>query len=175
MVIFLKKAFVLLAALAALPLSALAADTTSATASSSLSVTVMTPVALSCPSTIAFQVVEHASGTTTSAPKEVACSVTGGPASGSVTSQILSWAVTDLTDGGLNTLLATHIAAGQTSGGTFLNATAASTPLALFTDASSTSMTGTYDFYLQAQIPAAQAAASYDGTITFALDVVYTP
>jgi hypothetical protein len=169
-----KKSLVILAVMAALPLAALAADTTSATTSSTLNVTVMTPVALTCPTTIAFQVVQHATGTTNSAPKAVACSVTGGPAATTVTSQILSWSVTDLTSG-TDTLSASAIAASQTSGGTFVAATAASTPIALFTDAASTSMTDTYDFYLQAQVPASQAAAAYTGTVTFALDVVYTP
>jgi hypothetical protein len=170
-----KKSLVILAVMAALPLVALAADTTSATTSSSLNVTVMTPVALTCPTTIAFQVVQHATGITNSAPKAVECTVTGGPAATTVTSQILSWSVSDLSDGATNTLPATGIAAGQTSAGTFYAATAANTPLALFTDVAATSMTDTYDFYLQAQVPAAQAAAAYTGTVTFALDVVYTP
>lgn len=169
-----KKSLVILAAMAAFPLAALAADTTSATTSSTLNVTVMTPVALTCPTTIDFQVVQHASGITNSAPKAVECTVTGGPASTTVTSQILSWSVSDLTSGA-NTLTASAIAAGKTSGGTFTAATGAGALAALFTDAASTSMTNTYDFYLQAQVPAAQVAAAYTGTVAFVLDVVYTP
>jgi len=170
-----KKTLVLMAVMAALPFAAFAdqSDSTTATSTTTLNITVVAPVTLTCDSSISFHVVQHAgSGVTNSAGQPVACVVGGGTVV-NASEELLTWQVTDLTDSSTDTLPATSIAASPTNG-SFVAAVAASTP-ATITDTTNNTVAGSYSFYLQAQVPAAQVAARYSGTMTVVLTVTYIP
>lgn len=150
------------------------ADSTTATSSTTLNVTVIQPVSLTCDESISWNVLKASSGNIASSGHLVTCNVGGGAISG-VTDQKLEWEVTDLTDGGSNTLAATTIGVSTTSGGTYTAASAASTFATVSDDTSDSSLPDSYTFYVNALIPSAQVPAAYSGTMTERLTVTYTP
>lgn len=153
------------------------ADSTTATSTTQLNVTVIAPVTLTCDSTISWNVLKAASGNTASSGHLVTCNTGGGAATlTGVNDQLLQWKVSDLTDGGTNTLSAMAIGVSTTSNGTYNTASAANT-FATISDNTTTDTTlpGSYTFYVNATIPSGQAAAAYQGNMTVQLTVTYAP
>lgn len=154
------------------------ADSTTASATTTLTVNVVTPVTLTCPETLSYNLV--AGSTTTPAGKSFSCTTSGGPtpSTGGVSltyqlDQIPTCATCGA--GGTPTTLA-NVGDVQVSadGGTSYVAASASAPQTLVSAADTISSTYSLKLLL-AQEDKALAAGAYTANMTFTLNVDYTP
>lgn len=169
-----RSSFLVLA-VSALALSTSAwADSTSATSSgTAVTVNVVAPIAINCDATFTINnALASGTGPRSTSPKAFNCElITAGitPDSDGV---VLSAISTDLIHGS-DVIPASDISLSSTSGGTYTAMNADNLTYAAFlTESTATSPQAVY---AKVNIPQNQAAGSYTGTITVALDVTFTP
>jgi hypothetical protein len=154
------------------------ADSTTVTSQTALTVNVITPLALSCPSALSYNLVAGTSSTVTPAAKSFSCTTTGGPtpSTGGVSlTYILDQIPTCAACGtdGSSLASASDVQISADGGTTYVGA---STSTAQTLVAAADTISSTYNLkLLLANEAATLPAGAYIATITFTLAVTYAP